>query len=110
MPARMLATTLIACLFSGWSFAQSSDADDVYKVPRTEHDHPDFQGVWSTRFNTMLERPEGLPLVLSPEQAAGFAQAVARSLEGNDDPDIDRLGPPVLAVPRFPPEITSILI
>ena len=46
----------------------------------------------------MLERPEGLPLVLSPEQAAGFAQTVARSLEGNTDPDIDRLGPPVLAV------------
>ena len=46
----------------------------------------------------MLERPEGLPLVMSPDQAAGFAQSVARSLEGNADPDIDRLGPPVLTV------------
>jgi|TARA_B100000315_G_scaffold243240_1_gene266415 hypothetical protein len=48
----------------------------------------------------MLERPEGfgLPLVLSAEQAAGFAQAVAAGLEGNADPDIDRFGPPVLAV------------
>ena len=98
MSARLLAVILVACLFSSWSFAQSLDIDDTYRVPRTEHDHPNFQGVWSTRFNTMLERPEGLPLVLSPEQAAGFAQTVARSLEGNTDPDIDRLGPPVLTV------------
>ena len=98
MPARVLAITLTACLCSSWSFAQSSDTDDTYKLPRTKHGHPDFQGVWSTRFHTMLERPEGLPLVMSPEQAAGFAQSVARSLEGNADPDIDRLGPPVLTV------------
>ena len=31
-------------------------------------------------------------------QATGFAHAVSGSLEGNVDPDIDRLGPPVLAV------------
>ncbi len=98
MSARVFAVTLIACLCSSWSFAQSSDTDDTYKLPRTKHGHPDFQGVWSTRFHTMLERPEGLPLVMSPEQAAGFAQSVARSLEGNADPDIDRLGPPVLTV------------
>ena len=98
MSARVLAITLVACLFGSWSFAQSSDTDDTYKVPRTEHDQPDFQGVWSTRFNTMLERPEGLPLVLSPEQAAGFVQAVALGGKANIDPDIDRLGPPVLAV------------
>jgi len=96
--ARTLAIALVASLCSSGSFAQSSDTDDTYKVPRTEHGQPDFQGVWSTRFNTMLERPEGLPLVLSPEQAAGFAQGIAGSLEGNADPDIDRLGPPVLAV------------
>ena len=98
MPVRMLAITLITCLLGSWSFAQSSDIDSTYKVSRTEHGHPDFQGVWSTRFHTMLERPEGLPLVMSPEQAAGFAQSVAGSLEGNSDPDIDRLGPPVLTV------------
>jgi hypothetical protein len=96
--ARTLAITLVACLFSSWSLAQSSDVDDAYEVPRTEHGDPDFQGVWSTRFNTPLERPEGLPLVLSPEQAAGFAQAVAGGAEANIDPDIDRLGPPALAV------------
>jgi len=98
MSARVLTITFIACLCSSWSFAQSSNTDNTYKVPRTKHGRPDFQGVWSTRFHTMLERPEGLPLVLSPERAAGFAQSVARSLERNTDPDIDRLGPPVLTV------------
>ena len=98
MSARLFAITLVACLFSSWGFAQSSSTDETYTVPRTEHGHPDFQGVWSTRFNTGLERPEGLPLVLSSEQATGFAHAVSGSLEGNVDPDIDRLGPPVLAV------------
>ena len=91
MSARVLAITLIACVSSSWIFAQSSDTDNRYQVPRTMHGQPDFQGVWSTRFHTMLERPEGLPLVMSPDQAAGFAQSVARSLEGNADPDIDRL-------------------
>ena len=91
---------LVVCLVSSWSLAQSSGSrtGETYQVPRTESGHPDFQGVWSTRFNTPLERPAGFPLVLSTEQAAGFAQNVARNLEGNSDPDIDRLGPPVLAV------------
>ena len=46
----------------------------------------------------MLERPAELPLVLSPEQAAGFAQALAQGAPENTDPDIDNFGPPVLAV------------
>jgi len=91
----MFAIALTACIFSAGGFAQSSDN---YQVPRTEFGQPDFQGVWSTRFNTMLERPEGLPLVLSAEQAAGFAQAIADGGDDNTDPDIDILGPPVLAV------------
>lgn len=90
-----LSVCLVSTFSSTLSFAQSSDE---YVVPRTEFGQPDFQGVWSTRFNTMLERPAGLPLVLSPEQAAGFAQAVAQGGEDNTDPDIDRLGPPVLAI------------
>ena len=98
MSTRTLAIALVACLFSSWSLAQSSDTHDAYEVPRTEQGDPNFQGVWSARFNTPLERPEGLPLVLSPEQATGFAQAVARGSEGNHDPDIDRFGPPVLTV------------
>ncbi len=95
MTCRRIAFTLGAILSSSWSLAQEPEG---YQVPRTEHGQPDFQGVWSTRWNTMLERPEGLPLVLSPEQAAGFAEQVALHSEDNTDPDIDILGPPVLAM------------
>ena len=97
MYSRILIIILAAYIFSGEGFAQSLD---TYQVPRTEFGQPDFQGVWSARFSTMLERPAGmgLPLVLSAEQAAGFAQAVAAGNAGNTDPDIDRFGPPVLAV------------
>lgn len=97
---------LTACLLSGSGFAQNLE---TYVVPRTEYGQPDFQGVWSTRFHTMLERPEGLPLVLSPPQAAGFAQAVAGGLDDNTDPDIDRLGPPVLAVVNGEPRSSVIV-
>lgn len=95
MSIRILAAVLLGCLVPLSSLGQPAES---YVVPRTEYGQPDFQGVWSTRFNTMLERPPGLPLVLGPEQAAGFAQAVAQGSQDNTDPDIDRLGPPVLAV------------
>jgi hypothetical protein len=78
--------------------AALTQSANTYQVPKTEYGQPDFQGVWSTRFNTMLERPEGLPLVLPEQQAAGFAPAVADGDDDNTDPDIDNFGPPVLTV------------
>jgi hypothetical protein len=95
---RSCAVMLAACLVSSLSVAQPSDSERNYEVPRTEHGAPDFQGVWSTRFSTGLERPPGMPLVLSPEAAAGYAAAVETSLAGNTDPDIDRFGAHVLAM------------
>ena len=93
--SRALLIAITATILSSGASAQSAD---TYQVPRTEFGQPDFQGVWSTRFNTMLERPPGVPLVLPPEQASGFAQVVAGYLGDNTDPDIDRLGPPALTV------------
>lgn len=94
MNIRKYSIVLAASLLTTASLAQSIE---TYQVPKTEFGQPDLQGVWSTRFNTMLERPEGLPLVLPPEQAAGFAQAVYQNgLSGNTDPDIDRFGPQTL--------------
>ena len=106
MYIRALAIALAICIFNSLSLAQSAD---TYQVPRTEYGQPDLQGVWSTRFFTMLERPEGLPLVLSPEQAAGFAQGVSQGFEGNTDPDIDRLGAPILAIVKGEPRSSVIV-
>ena len=93
---RATITAVITGLACSSGFAQS--ADETYVVPRTEYDQPDLQGVWSTQFNTMLERPLGLPLVLPREAAAGFAQALRAGAPDNIDPDIDSFGPPKLAV------------
>lgn len=96
MYVRTAFSLITALSISATTLAQQSDS---YHVPRTEHGDPDIQGVWGARFNTMLERPEGLPLVMPAEQAAGVAQIVYErgGLAGNTDPDIDIFGPPVLA-------------
>ena len=53
-----------------------------YTVPRTEHGHPDFQGIWVTAFLTMLERLPGVEgLVATPEQAKQLAAAITLLIE-----------------------------
>ncbi|PCI79756.1 MAG: hypothetical protein COB20_04000 [SAR86 cluster bacterium] len=94
MKIRTVALVLVTCLISTAGFSQSSEP---YQVPRTEYGQPDFQGAWGAVFNTMLERPGEMPLILSPEQAAGFAAVVSQNLGDNNDPDVDRFGPPTLA-------------
>ena len=84
---------LCTSLFSSWALAQPADS---YQVPRTEFGQPDFQGVWSARFSTPLERVPGFPLVLPPEQAAEFAKAAVEAGGDNNDPDIDNFGAPTM--------------
>lgn len=93
-------TRVIALVFSTYflSTVGLAQSTDIYQVPRTEHGQPDLQAVWGTRFSTMLERPEGLPLVLPTAQAAGFAQAVVEGGSDNTDSDIDLFGAGVLTV------------
>tara|TARA_B110000858_G_scaffold123794_2_gene141179 strand:+ start:7619 stop:8566 length:948 start_codon:yes stop_codon:yes gene_type:complete len=93
MHFRKITIFLCTCLFSSWTLAQPEDS---YQVPRTEYGQADFQGVWSARFSTLMERPPGTPLVMPPEQAAEFAQMIVGGGDGNADPDIDNFGAPTL--------------
>lgn len=98
MYARTSIWLLAAALCTVPALAQQESAP-AYQPPRTEHGDPDLQGVWGVRFNTLLERPDGLPLVVQPEQAPAIAQVVYEQggLAGNTDPDIDNFGAHVLA-------------
>lgn len=88
---------LLFCAVSLVPMVFAQPVDD-YKVPKTVRGEPDFQGVWSARFSTMLERPAEMPLELTPEQARGFIQAASQGTsEANTDPDIDIFGEQVLA-------------
>lgn len=99
MQVRQLVLAVSVLLIPFTASAQSAGAGS-YSVPTTEYGTPDFQGVWSARFYTPLERPDGMPLELSPEQAAGFLQAAAIGDDVNTDPDISILGAPQLAKVR----------
>jgi hypothetical protein len=59
-----------------------------YTVPKTENGQPDFQGVWSTAFLTMMERPAGVEsLTLTPEQARGLVEQMVANRPKVIDPD-----------------------
>jgi hypothetical protein len=55
--------------------ALAGAASGQQPIPRTSDGHPDFGGVWSSRFLTVLERPDGVAqLVLNDEQARALAR------------------------------------
>jgi hypothetical protein len=85
-----LRLTLVALLASiGLSTAAVAQQVRSYTVPRTEHGHPDFQGIWATAFLTMLERLPGVEgLVATPEQAEKLVAAIRGKMSGLADPDV----------------------
>ncbi len=91
-------TASIACLaaLAFASIAQGQAAPPRPGSARTSWGHPDLQGNWSNATLTPLERPAGLPLVLSTEQVAVLEKVRTDSIEKlsrNSDPN--RPAPPV---------------
>ena len=92
---------LLACLIMLNPLAISSaQSIKPYVVPLTEHGHPNFQGGWETASFTMMERPPGLPLSVSPEQAKGIADATWGVFPDVLDPDFSLQGNYNLALVR----------
>lgn len=86
----MMRLTLAAVLASVvGSSAVLAQQGSPYRVPRTEHGQPDFQGIWATDFLTMLERLPGVDgLVATPEQADKLVAAIRGKMSPLVDPDV----------------------
>jgi hypothetical protein len=86
MYLRLTLAALLASIALSPAVAQQ---DRPYAVPRTEHGHPDFQGIWATAFLTMLERLPGVDgLVATPEQAEKLVAAIRGKMSPLVDPDV----------------------
>jgi hypothetical protein len=73
--------------------AQKSPA--AAAMPRTPDGHPDFTGTYDLAMLTPLERPNGLPAVLSDEEAAKREKEAERKVvEGDAKIAGDRTAPP----------------
>ena len=98
MFARSMSICLVAFLSGPPIVAQQADS---YTVARTAHGQPDFAGVWTTRFLTELERPEGVAsLVVDTEQANAIAAELRGSIPHNEDPEFEWEGITELALVR----------
>jgi hypothetical protein len=83
---RLTLAAVLASVVGSTALAQQGSA---YRTPRTEHGHPDFQGVWATSFLTMLERLPGVNgLVATPEEAEKLVGAIRGKMSGLVDPDV----------------------
>ena len=88
--------TSIAAQGAPQGAARTSAPSAPWTAPRTPDGRPDLQGNWSNATLTTLQRPAGLPLVLSKEQALqlekGRADSAAKAGEASDP---NRTAPPV---------------
>jgi hypothetical protein len=82
-------TTLALLVSIAVSTPALAQRDRQYKPPRTEHQHPDLQGVWATQIITPLERPAGVEhLIASPDQARALTATIRGQLPSLIDPDV----------------------
>lgn len=75
----MLASLLIIAPIS----AQNFDAPPGWEMPRTEHGHPDLQGLWGNQTQTPMERPNELAeqSVYTDEEARALEQGLRERLD-----------------------------
>src|SRR5919108_1564656 len=90
MPWRMLAA--VAALASAAVVVTSAQPRTI---PRTPDGKPDLQGMYDLAMLTPLERPAGLPAVLTDQEAAKLEKQAADTAQAGALPiDGDRSAPP----------------
>ena len=89
------AAVALLCAASG-AAARDAATADVWRAPRTEHGHPDLQGVWTNATITPLERPDrfGDRLVITEEEARELEGAeAAYNAEADAPSDLSKPAP-----------------
>ena len=90
-----MSLALVAALLIGRDTA-AAQSRDTWTLPRTADGRPDLHGNWKNATITPIERPEGMGLVLTPQEVAdveGRRNALIAFLSRPSDPD--RPPPPV---------------
>src|SRR6266498_2379437 len=81
---------------AGQSATRTPGGASTSALPRTPDGHPDLQGTYDVATLTPLERPAGLPLVLTDQEAAKLEKQVAdRKFRAGLPSRGDRDAPPV---------------
>jgi hypothetical protein len=93
--AAALAAVLPARVAGQTKAAAPQKASGTRPLPRTPDGHPDLTGTYDLAMLTPLERPNGLPAVLSDEEAAKREkEAEQKVVEGDAKISGDRTAPP----------------
>lgn len=79
--ASLAAALALVSLAPTTAQAQSASRPTAQAIPRMPDGRPDLQGTYDLKTLTPVERPEGLPAVLSEAEAAKAERAVAAQLE-----------------------------
>ena len=105
MPERLLTAAAVAVAIAGVALTPASIAGQAAKsaspskassIPRTPDGKPDLTGMYDLATLTPVERAQGMPLVLSDEQALELERKVAATKEERGAPiKGDRDAPPV---------------
>jgi hypothetical protein len=72
-------------MLCGAAWGQAPAQQDGYRPPRTSEGRVDFQGVWTQRWITTLERPpEAKALAVEAKDVAGLEKLLLDRLESGD--------------------------
>ncbi len=72
--------------------AQTPDSEGI---PRMQDGRPDLQGTYDLNTLTPVQRPDGMPAVLSEEEQARLEEQVTAGLAASEQPlEVDRSAPP----------------
>lgn len=107
----MLRHVMISVLAAGLAAMSAAAQPASYSPPRGSDGHPDFQGIWSARWLTTLERPSSIKtLVVTPEEGAAIVAGILNRRAHPDELDPEIAQPDNDGLARVRGELRSSMI